>query len=82
MRAAVLLNGQRFYNTLITQQKFNMQVQKLLQLYGGTQSKMGAALGVPQSRISEYITGKKNITVKRLKQWCDILNIDIKLLFE
>ena len=59
-----------------------MEVAKLLQLYGGTQTQMGAALSVPQSRISEYITGKKNITVKRLKQWCDILNIDIKLLFE
>ena len=59
-----------------------MEVQKLLQLYGGTQGQMGTALGVPQSRISEYINGKKNITVKRLKQWCEILNIDIKLLFE
>ena len=59
-----------------------MEVAKLLQLYGGTQSKMGSALGVPQSRISEYINGKKNITVKRLKEWCEILNIDIKLLFE
>ena len=59
-----------------------MEVQKLLTLYGGTQTQMSATLGVPQSRISEYINGKKNITVKRLKQWCEILNIDIKLLFE
>ena len=59
-----------------------MEVSKLLQLYGGTQTQMSATLGVPQSRISEYINGKKNITVKRLKQWCNILNIDIKLLFE
>ena len=59
-----------------------MEVAKLLQLYGGTQTQMSAVLGVPQSRISEYINGKKNITVKRLKQWCEILNIDIKLLFE
>ena len=59
-----------------------MEMQKLLQLYGGTQTQMSAVLGVPQSRISEYITGKKNITVKRLKQWCEILNIGIKLLFE
>ena len=59
-----------------------MEVAKLLQLYGGTQTQMSATLGVPQSRISEYINGKKNITVKRLKQWCEILNIDIKLLFE
>lgn len=58
-----------------------MEVQKLLQLYGGTQTQMGAALGVPQQRISEYINGKKNITVKRLKHWCDILKIDIKELF-
>ena len=59
-----------------------MEVAKLLQIYGGTQKEMGAALGVPQSRISEYVTGKKNISVKRLKQWCEILNIDIKLLLE
>lgn len=58
-----------------------MEVTKLLQLYSGTQKEMGDALGVPQQRISEYITGKKNITVKRLKQWCDILKIDIKQLF-
>ena len=55
-----------------------MEVAKLLQLYGGTQTQMGATLGVPQQRISEYINGKKNITVKRLKQWCEILKIDIK----
>lgn len=58
-----------------------MQVKKLLQLYGGTQKEMATALGVPQPRISEYITGKKNITVKRLKEWCEILKIDIKELF-
>ena len=58
-----------------------MEVAKLLQLYDGTQSQMSAVLGVPQPRISEYITGKKNITVKRLKEWCNILNIDIRLLF-
>ncbi|QNS40203.1 helix-turn-helix transcriptional regulator [Chryseobacterium manosquense] len=58
-----------------------MQVKKLLQLYGGTQKEMAAALGVTQPRISEYITGKKNISVKRLQTWCDILKIDIKELF-
>ena len=55
-----------------------MEVQKLLILFGGSQKEMAAALGVTQPRISEYINGKKNITVKRLKQWCDILKIDIK----
>ena len=59
-----------------------MEVQKLLTLYGGSQKEMAAALSVPQSRISEYVTGKKNITVKRLKEWCEKLDIDIKLLFE
>lgn len=58
-----------------------MEVQKLLQLYGGTQSQMGTVLGVPQQRVSEYVNGKKNITVKRLKSWCEILEIDIKELF-
>lgn len=55
-----------------------MEIQKLLQIYGGTQKEMSAALGVPQPRISEYINGKKNITVKRLREWCNKLNIDIK----
>lgn len=55
-----------------------MEIQNLLKLFGGTQKEMGAALGVTQPRISEYINGKKNITVKRLKLWCDILKIDIK----
>lgn len=58
-----------------------MEVQKLLNIYGGSQKEMAATLGVTQPRISEYINGKKNITVKRLKQWCDILKIDIKELF-
>lgn len=58
-----------------------MEVAKLLKLYGGTQTQMGAVLGVPQQRVSEYINGNKNITVKRLKSWCDILKIDIKQLF-
>lgn len=58
-----------------------MEVQKLLILYGGSQKEMATALGVTQPRISEYITGKKNITVKRLQTWCDILKIDIKELF-
>ena len=55
-----------------------MEIQNLLKLFGGTQKEMAAALGVTQPRISEYINGKKNITVKRLKEWCEILKIDIK----
>ena len=58
-----------------------MEVRKLLELYGGTQQKMSAALSVSQPRISEYVNGKKHITVERLKDWCKILKIDIKLLF-
>lgn len=55
-----------------------MEIQNLLKLFGDTQKEMGAALDATQPRISEYINGKKNITVKRLKLWCDILKIDIK----
>lgn len=58
-----------------------MEVKKLLELFGRSQLEMAAALGVPQQRISEYIHGKKNITVKRLKEWCEKLDIDIRLLF-
>lgn len=59
----------------------SMEVRKLLEIFGGSQIKMAQSLGVTQPRISEYINGKKNITVKRLKEWCNILNIDIKQLF-
>ncbi len=55
-----------------------MEVQKLLTIYGGSQKQMAAALGVTQPRISEYVNGKKNITVNRLKESCEILEINIK----
>ncbi len=55
-----------------------MEVKKLLILYGGSQKEMAAVLSVTQPRISEYINGKKHITVKRLREWCNKLNIDIK----
>lgn len=55
-----------------------MEVQKLIELFNGSQKEMAAKLGTTQSRISEYKKGKHAITVEKLRNWCDILKIDIK----
>lgn len=55
-----------------------MEVEKLIKLFKGSQKEMAAKLGTTESRISEYKKGKHAITVKKLKEWCEILNIDIK----
>lgn len=55
-----------------------MEVQKLIELFKGTQKEMAAKLGTTEPRISEYKKGKHSIPVKKLKKWCEILGIDIK----
>ena len=55
-----------------------MEIQKLIKLFQGSQTEMAAKLGTTPPRISEYKKGKKAISVKKLREWCEILNIDIK----
>lgn len=57
------------------------EVIKLIQLSGLTQKELSIKLNTPESRISEYKKGKHSITVDKLKDWCETLNIDIKELF-
>ena len=55
-----------------------MEVEKLIKLFKGSQKEMAAKLGTTESRISEYKKGKHAIPVKKLKEWCEILGVDIK----
>lgn len=55
-----------------------MEVKKLLKLTGLSQKDLADKVGVPAPRISEYVNGKYQIKLDRLKKWCEILKIDIK----
>lgn len=57
------------------------EVRILIALSGLTQKALAEKLGSKPERITEYKNGKHEITVKKLKKWCEILNIDIKYLF-
>lgn len=58
------------------------EIAKLIELSGYTsQEELAKKLNTKSSRISEYKTGKRGITLERLKEWCKILEIDIKELF-
>lgn len=57
------------------------EVTKLIKISGLTQRELSIVLKTPESRISEYKKGKHDITVNKLKDWCKMLNIDIKKLF-
>ena len=59
------------------------EINKLIELSGySSQDELAKKLNTKSSRISEYKTGKRGITLQRLKDWCQILGIDIKLLFD
>lgn len=57
------------------------EIKKLIILSKLTQSKLAEKLNTKSERISEYKNGKHEITVNKLKKWCEILEIDIKELF-
>lgn len=57
------------------------EIKKLIILSGLKQNKLAEKLNTKPERITEYKNGKHEITVNKLKKWCEILNIDIKYLF-
>ena len=62
-------------------QKRMKEINKLIELSGLSQDDLAKKLNTQPARISEYKTGKRGITLERLKEWCKILGIDIKELF-
>lgn len=57
------------------------EIKKLIELSGLSQKELAEKLETKGARISEYKTGKRGITLEKLKDWCNKLNIDIKELF-
>lgn len=57
------------------------EVEKLIIKSKISQRDLAVKLNTTPERISEYKKGKHEITVKKLKEWCEILNIKIKTLF-
>lgn len=57
------------------------EVEKLILLSKKTAKELAPILKTTESRISEYKRGKRAIPLSKLKNWGEILKIDIKELF-
>lgn len=56
----------------------NPEMRRLFEIFGGSQKEFGKLLGIPQSHISIYVNGRNSISVKRLREYCDKVGVDIK----
>ena len=56
----------------------NPEMRRLFEIFGGSQKEFGKLLGVPQSQISIYVNGRVSISVKRLREYCDKVGVDIE----
>ena len=56
----------------------NPEMRRLFEIFGGSQKEFGKLLGIPQSHISIYVNGRGSISVKRLREYCDRVGVDIK----
>ena len=45
--------------------------------HGITQTELARLSGVPQPRVSDYLTGKRDIRVETLVKFCDVLELEI-----
>lgn len=57
------------------------EIEKLILLSKRTAKDIAPILGTTPARISEYKTGKRAITVRKLREWAQALNIPMKDLF-
>lgn len=57
------------------------EVEKLILISKKTAKDLAPILKTTEVRISEYKRGKRTIPLAKLKEWCSILNINIKDLF-
>lgn len=57
------------------------EVEKLVLISKKTGKELAPILKTTETRISEYKNNKRAIPLQKLKNWCEILKIDIKELF-
>lgn len=56
----------------------NPEMCRLFEIFGGSQKEFGKLLGIPQSHVSNYVNGKVSVSVKRLREYCDKVGVDIR----
>ncbi|NML70057.1 XRE family transcriptional regulator [Chryseobacterium sp. RP-3-3] len=54
------------------------EIEKFILISKKKAKELAPILKTTEARISEYKTGKRGISVKKLREWCEILNIEIR----
>jgi transcriptional regulator with XRE-family HTH domain len=62
-------------------EKESHELKKLLLITGLSPTQFAKKVNTRVSAISEFTHGKHELKVNTLKKWCDIVNVDIRLLF-
>lgn len=56
-----------------------IQVKKLRQITGLSQTDFGEKIGVPQDRVSLYENGKTRVLLDSFLEWCDVFGVDFEI---
>lgn len=54
------------------------EIEKLILISKKSAKELAPILNTTEARMSEYKTGKRGISVKKLREWCEILKINIR----
>ncbi|WP_333780916.1 helix-turn-helix transcriptional regulator [Chryseobacterium camelliae] len=54
------------------------EIEKLILISKKSAKELSPILKTTEARISEYKTGKRGISVRKLREWCNVLNINIR----
>ena len=57
-----------------------IQVKKLRQITGLSQTDFGEKIGVPQDRVSLYENGKTRVLLDSFLEWCDVFCVDFEII--
>ena len=57
-----------------------IQVKKLRQITGLSQTDFGEKIGVPQDRVSLYENGKTRVLLDSFLEWCDVFGVDFEII--
>ncbi|MDR6548473.1 ribosome-binding protein aMBF1 (putative translation factor) [Chryseobacterium rhizosphaerae] len=61
--------------------KESAELARLLKITGLKPSELAKKVNTRASGVSEFLHGKHEIKVNTLKKWCNILGVDIRILF-
>ena len=55
------------------------EIERLISLSGKTAKELAPILKTSESRLSEYKNNKRSISLRKLKEWCVILNLELTI---